>query len=223
MLSVWTTQKYALSENTAPKKQKINLKKKIPSGWKIHLCLSLLNGRGDIRKKCWLETEFFILASSSVCNNQILFHHPSFRDIILLFLGKRQGEIMINFCTVDVDKRSLTHYWSIHYHMGSVEQPDICSPAAAKDFWWIRLRSLFIGNWKGPWSFHSGYWNSLPASKTPKGHIWKQLFPLDCSGASSWRQLAGGEELLLGWENLQQFTKGLEIHPLWKDKNGKQR
>lgn len=112
-------------------------------------------------------------------------------DVADLFLRKRQGETIIKFCTVDVDKRSLTHYQSIHYHMWSVEQPDICGPAAAKDFGWIRFRSLFIGNWKGPWSFHSGYWNSLPASKNPKGHIWKQLFHLDCSAASSWRQLAG--------------------------------
>lgn len=116
-----------------------------------------------------------------------------------LFLGKRQGETIIKFRRVYVDKRSLTHYRSIHYHMRSVEQPDNCGPAAAKDFGWITLRRLLIGNWKGPWSFHSDYWNSLPASKNSKGHIWKQLFHLHCSAARSWRQLAEREELLLGW------------------------
>lgn len=129
---------------------------------------------------CWLETEFLSLFpvvfamtvySSTILFSGILFYLPCSWSIS----GKETRWNVIKFCAVDVDRRSLTHYWSIHYHMWSVEQPDICGPAAAKDFWWIRLRSLITGNWKGPWSFHSGYWNSLPAWKKSKRAFLKAI------------------------------------------------
>lgn len=141
------------------------------SGGKIHLCLSLYRG-GNIKKSCWLETEFFSLflviyamtkCSSIILCPEILVYLPCSWPIS----GKGARWNIIKLCTADVDKRSLTHYRSISYHMWSVEQPNICGSAAANtNFWWIRLRSLFIdfmGNWKGPQSFQSGYWDSLPA------------------------------------------------------------
>lgn len=131
-------------------------------GGKIHLCLSLFSRRGNTRKSRWLETEFFsfflVIYAMSRCSSiiicpEILVYLPCSWPIS----GKGARWNIIKLCTADVDKRSLTHYQSISYHMWSVEQPNICGPAAANmNFWWIRLRGLFIdfiGNWKGPQSF----------------------------------------------------------------------
>lgn len=163
MFSVWTTQKYVLPKECC---------KKTSSGGNILLPIIILTQEVNIKKSCWLETEFFslflVIYAMTKCSSIILCPE------ILVYLlcswpisGKGARWNIIKLCTADVDKRSLTHYRSISYHMWSVEQPNICGPAAANtNFWWIRLRSLFIdftGNWKGPQSFQSGYWDSLAA------------------------------------------------------------
>lgn len=59
--------------------------RKNPSGGMIHICLSLWNGGGDIRKKCWWKTEFLSLLlvvygmtqySSIILFPRILFYLP---------------------------------------------------------------------------------------------------------------------------------------------------